>query len=682
LYEALTGRPAFIGETSSDLLAGILEREPDWSKLPRSVSPVIQRLLRRCLQKDSQHRLRDIGDARLEIQEEIQQARSGPATAAERRVDEGGNRWRRSLFVAGMTAAGAVIGGSIVGQFRTAPPASITPAAHFMVQLSPNERLASIDFPAIAVSPDGSLVAYVATRGGSPELFMRPMNSVDATPFAGTANATTPFFSPDSGWIAFFADGHLKKVSTSGGPPITLCDAPIGTGGSWGTNDVIVFAGTTGSGLSRVSAAGGKPEPVTQLDAQKGEFSHRWPKWLPDGRTVLYTVGTTGSWDDAQIVAQSLASGERSVLVRGGTNPQYVPGYLMYARGGAIMAVPFEPASLTVTGTPIRVLDNVMQSFDGAAQLSVSRSGSAVYVPGVLKSDQRRLVTVDRTGTATPLAALPRPYVTPRISPNGQRLLVTIEQATSDLWMYDIASDTLTQITFESGARFPVWSPDGQRAAFSSNKSGALNLFLIDISRPGTGERLTSSEHLQVAGSWSSNGQALAFVEQDPSKGRDIRLIAPNDRTPRPWLESMFEEGAPRFSPDGRWLAYVSNQSGRHEVYVRAVAGSPGSQQVSSSGGTEPVWAREGRGLFYRQGDRMMEVRLAGGGADLQAGRPQALFESPFGKGSIDAANYDVTQDGQRFLMVQNDQQSSTSTMFHVLINWVGSLRSTLAPPR
>jgi dipeptidyl aminopeptidase/acylaminoacyl peptidase len=370
------------------------------------------------------------------------------------------------------------------------------------------------------------------------------------------------------------------------------------------------------------------------------------------------------------------------VLVRGGTDPQYVPGYLMYARGGAIMAVPFEPASLTVSGTPVRVLDNVMQSFDGAAQLSVSQSGSAVYVPGVLKSDHRRLVTVDRTGTATPLAALPRPYVTPRISPNGQRLLVTIEQATSDLWMYDIASDKLTQLTFESGARFPVWSPDGQRAAFSSNRAGPLNLFLIDISRPGTGERLTSSENLQVAGSWSSDGQTLAFVEQDPTKGRDIRLMAPTDRSPRPWLESMFEEGAPRFSPDGLWLAYVTNESGRHEVYLRPFAGSRGTQQVSSGGGTEPVWARDGRGLFYRQGDRMMEVRLAGGGADLQAGRPQALFESPFGKGSIDAANYDVTQDGQRFLMVQNDQQSSTSTMFHVLINWVGSLRSTLAPPR
>ena len=574
LYETLTGRQAFIGETSSDLIAGIIEREPDWSRLPGNLSPALQRLLRRCLEKDSQERLRDIGDARLEIQAEIQHTRSGTATVAGRGITTRSDRLRRWLPVAGVTTIGAVAGGLIVAQFTTAPGQSTSPAAHFMVQLPPNSRLASIDFPAIAISPDGSHVAYVATRGGQPELFVRPMNSVDPTPLAGTANATTPFFSPDSRWIGFFADGQLKKISTSGGLPITLCAAPVGAGASWGANGEIVFAGTTGGGLSRVSDAGGKPEPVTQLNTQDGEFSHRWPEWLPGERTVLYTVGTTGSWDDALIVGQSLASGERSVLVRGGTDPHYTEGYLMYSRGGAIMAVPFDPASLTVTGTAVRVLDNVVQSFDGAAQLSVSRSGSAVYVTGVFESDQRRLAIVDRSGAATPLAAPPRPYATPQFSPDGGKLLVTIEEAMSELWRYDIAPGTLTQLTFDSGAKFPVWSPDGQRVAFSSSKTGALNLFMIDIARPGTSERLTSSDNLHVAGSWASDGRTLAFVEQHPAQGRDIRLIAPNDRSTRSWLDSDFEEGAPRFSPDGRWLAYVSNESGRSEVYIRMLAGS------------------------------------------------------------------------------------------------------------
>ena len=680
LYETLTGRRAFIGETSSDLVAGIIEREPDWSRLPRNLSPTLHRLLRRCLEKDPQRRLRDIGDASLEIEEELQQTRSGTSTDADRGLSARNNRLHRWLFVAGVTAIGA--SGLIVSQFKTSPGQSPSPAAHFMVQLPPNSRLASIDFPAIAISPDGSLITYVATRGGQSELFVRPMNSVDPRPLAGTANATTPFFSPDSRWIGFFADGQLKKISTSGGLPMTLCAAPVGAGASWGANGVIVFAGTTGAGLSRVSDAGGKPEPITQLDARKGEFSHRWPEWLPDQRAVLYTVGTTGSWDDAQIVGQSVASGERSVLVRGGTNPHYVPGYLVYSRGGAIMAVPFDAARLTATGTPVRVLDNVVQSFDGAAQLSVSGSGSAVYVTGVFESDQRTLATVDRGGAATPLAAPPRPYATPHLSPDGRRLLVTIEQAMSDLWVYDIAPGTLTQLTFDSGARFPVWSPDGQRAAFSSNKTGALNLFVIDVARPGTGERLTSSDNLQIAGSWSSDGQTLAFVEQHPTKGRDIRLIAPNNRSTRAWLDSTFEEGAPRFSPDGRWLAYVSSESGRHEVYIRLLAGSSGRQQVSNDGGTEPVWARDGRELFYREGDKMKAVRVTGSGANLQAAPPLTLFDGRFAKGSIDAANYDVTPDGQRFLMVQSDQHSSGSTMFHVLTHWVASAGSTLAPPR
>jgi Tol biopolymer transport system component len=687
LYETLTGRQAFTGETSSDLIAGIIEREPDWSRLPPNLPPPIRRLLHRCLQKDAQQRLRDIGDARLEIREEIQQTRAGAATAGaatvgDRGLNARGDRLRPWLLGAGATAIGAVAGGLIVAQFNTPPGQSPTPAGHFTVQLQPNSRLASTDFPAIAISPDGSIVAYVATRGGQPELFVRPMNSVDPTPLAGTANATTPFFSPDGRWIGFFADGQLKKIPTAGGLPITLCAAPGGAGASWGANGVIVFAGTTGGGLSRVSDEGGKPEPVTRLNAVEGEFSHRWPEWLPDERTVVYTAGITGSWDDAHIVAQSLASGERSVLVRGGTNPHYVPGYLVYARHGAILAVPFDPSSLTVTGTAVRVLDNVLQSFDGAAQLSISPSGSAVYIAGVFESDQRKLATVDRSGAATPLAAPSRPYAAPHLSPDGRRVLVTVEAARPDLWLYDIAPGTLTQITFDAGSRFPVWSPDGQRAAFSSNKTGALNLFVIDIARPGTGERLTSSDNLQVAASWASDGHTLAFVEQHPTNGRDIRLIAPNDRSTRSWLDSTFEEGAPRFSPDGRWLAYVSNESGRHEVYIRMLASSSGRQLVSSSGGAEPVWARDGRELFYREGNKMMAAGLTGRGADLQAGRPQALFDGPFAKGSIDAANYDVTPDGQRFLMVQSDQPTSGATVFHALIHWVGGAGSKLGLPR
>ena len=682
LYEMLSGRAAFSGETLSDIIAAILEREPDWRALPAATPPAIHTLLKRCLEGDLKRRVRDIGDVRLEIEDALdERAAAGKAARTDGDAD-----WRMRLaWVAALLAIGAVAGAALATRARMRPTASMQTPAHFVVPLSSSERVAGLDFPAVAISPDGTLIAYVAARGGQTELFLRPINAVEAKAIVGTRNATTPFFSPDNRWIAFFADGQLKKVSTSGGAPITLCDAPVGLGGSWGPADSIVFSAATGSGLSQVSANGGKPQPVTRLDAGKEEFSHRWPEWLPDGKTVVYTVGTVGSWDDAQIVAQSLASGERWVLVQGGTNPHYLPsGHLIYAHRGAILAVPFDPARPKATATPVQLLDNVVQSFDGAAQLSVSSSGTGVYIAGEFTSNQRRLVTVDRAGVATPFAAPPGAYVAPRLSPDGRKLLVTMEAATNDVWLHDITAGTLSQVTFEAGAIFPVWTPDGQRATFSSNKEGALNLFWTQIFQHGPAERLGSSENLQVPGSWSPDGGTLAFVEYEPRKGRDVWLMTlDGDRARRPFLNSPFDESAPRFSPDGRWIAYVSNESGRTEVYLRSMADPARKQPVSNNGGTEPVWARGGRELFYREGDKMMAVSIAGNGADIRAAGPHALFQGEFVKSTIDAANYDVMPDDQRFLMVRAEEQASAQASLHVLMNWFGAIASALSsPPR
>jgi Tol biopolymer transport system component len=678
LYEMLSGRAAFPGETLSDTIAAILEREPDWRALPAATPPAIHTLLKRCLERDLKRRLRDIGDVRFEIEDALNdRAAAGQAASTDGDTD----RRKRLAWMAVLLAIGAVAGGMIATRARTPATASIQAPGHFVVPLSSSEHVAGLDFPAVAISPDGSLIAYVASRGGGQtELFLRPTNAVDAKAIAGTRNVTTPFFSPDNRWIAFFADGQLKKVSTSGGAPITLCDAPVGLGGSWGPEDTIVFSATTGSGLSQVSANGGKPQPVTRLDANKEEFSHRWPEWLPDGRTIIYTVGTAGSWDDAQIVAQSLASGERSVLVQGGTNPHYLPsGHLIYAHRGAILAVPFDPARPGATATPVRLLDNVVQSFDGAAQLGVSPSGTGVYIAGAFRSNQRRLVTVDRTGAATPFAAPPGAYVAPRLSPNGRQLLVTIEAAINDVWIHDITQGTLNQVTFDAAANVPVWTPDGKRASFSSNKEGALNLFWTEIFQHGPAERLGSSENVQVPGSWSPDGGTLVFVEHAPTKGRDVWLMTvQGDRARRPFLTSPFDESAPRFSPDGRWIAYVSNESGRAEVYFRSAADPARTQPVSNNGGTEPVWARGGRELFYREGDRMMAVSLAGSGADLRVAGRQALFQGEFAKSAIDAANYDVTPDDQRFVMIRAEEASAQASL-HVLINWFGAIASSLS---
>ncbi len=497
LYEMLSGRAAFPGETLPDTIAAVLGREPDFHALPAATPPAIRALLKRCLEHDVKRRLRDIGNVRFEIEDAIDGRQA--AGHSER---TGSSDWpRRSAWVAGLVVTGAIAGAWLGTLARGPAPASIQAPGHFVVPLSPSERLAGLDFPAVAISPDGSLIAYVASRGGGQtELFLRPTNAVDATILAGTQNATTPFFSPDNRWIAFFADGQLKKVSTSGGAPVTLCDAAIGLGGSWGPKDTIVFSATTGSALSQVSANGGRPAPVTRLDADSGEFSHRWPEWLPDGNTILYTVGTAGRWDDAQIVAHSLATGERTVIAKGGTHPHYLAsGHVIYAHAGAILAVPFDPARRQATATPVRLLDNVAQSLDGAAQFSVSPSGTGVYIAGALATNQRRLVTVDRTGTPTPVAAPARAYVAPRLSPNGRQLLVTIEGTVNDVWMYDLTQGTLTQVTFDAGATVPVWSPDGQRAGLQLEQGRCIQPLLDERSSTLSGR--ASGNERERAGS-------------------------------------------------------------------------------------------------------------------------------------------------------------------------------------
>ena len=682
LYELLTGRRAFKGADVTDVIVSVMTSEPDWTALPASTPPRIAELLQRCLKKDVRGRWRDIGDARIEIEYALHH-RANASGKIEPTASDRVATLRRGVRAAALIVAGALAGALVTGAWKTEPPASTAAPARFVVPLPPDGSLGAVDFPAVAISPDGSLLVFVVMRSGHTQLFVRPMNGTDATPLPGTANATNPIFSPDSRWIAFFADGQFKKVLVSGGAPVSLCEAPVGVGASWGNDNTIVFAGTTGSGLSLVPASGGRPQRVTSLDAQRGEFSHRWPELLPDGKTVLYTVGTVGSWDDAQIVAYSLATGTRSVLVQGGTNPHYLrSGHLIYARAGTVMAVRFDAATRRVMGTPVRVLDNVMQSFDGAAQISLSPSGTAVYVTGMFAADQRRLVAVDRGGTVTPLAAPLRKYSSPQLSPDGRDLLVTIDGSTPDLWVYDIPAGTLRQLTFEAGATFPVWTPDGQRAVFSSSTGGARNLFWTTVFQPGQAERLASSEQTQLPSSWSPDAGTLAFVERHPTTGRDVWLLPlAGDRRPRPFLDAAFDEGAPRFSPDGRSLAYVSNETGRSEIFLRSRIDPAQRQKVSNAGGAEPVWAHDGRQLFYRNGDKMMAVPILASAGRSRAGIPQELFEGSFVSGTLDAANYDVMPDGQRFLMVQAERQSVTRAV-QVLINWFEVVATAAPSPR
>ena len=669
LYELLAGRQAFCGPSSTDLLVEIIERDPQWSHLPADTPLIVRRLLRRCLEKEVTRRPRDIGDVRLDIEEALTPA---GAAATESRGHALGGRPRWALAAVLLTT-GAALGALLWGTLGSSRPttAASGPPARFVVPLLGDTRFVVTDFPTLAISPDGAIVAYTATRGDRTQLFLRPLNGHEATPVPGSANAVSPFFSPDSQWIAFFADGKLKKMPVAGGPPVNVCDATIGFGGTWGADDTIVFAPAPGSPLWRVPAAGGTPVRLTQLDAERGEFSHRWPEFLPDGRTVLFTIGVQGSWDDAEIVAESIDTGSRQRLVDGGTHPRYLSsGHLLYVRQGSAWVVPFDAERLRVSGLPARVLDDVLVSFDGAGQLSVSPRGTLVYITGSAFEPPRRLITLDGSGATSPLAAEPRAYAGPRVSPEGRRIVVSIAGAAEEVWLYDVGSGRLEQLTFESVNRAPIWTPDGKRITFSSNRAGALNLFLMDADGLTTPERLTTSDNLQLPGAWSPDGAVLAYVEHHPQTGRDIWLLrhADRNRQSEPFADSTFDETAPAFSPDGRWIAYVSNQSGRNEIYLRAVQAQSQATVISREGGSEPMWSREGRELFYRAGNRLMGVNFIGTPPRLGASR--VVFEGPFEPGTADRANYDVGAGPQQFVMLGGSGQTAAPGEFHVLLNW------------
>ncbi len=495
----------------------------------------------------------------------------------------------------------------------------------------------------------------------------------------GTEGAVNPFFSPDGQWLGFFAGGKLKKVSVRGGAAITLLGDALNThGASWGSQGMIVYAAApAASALRQVSDAGGTPQALTRLE--KGETDHGWPEFLPGDKAVLFAAATTGgNWTNAQVAVQSLGAGERQNLIQGGMYPRYAPsGHLIYAQGGSLMAVPFDSNRRMVTGAAVPVAEGILQSQStGAAQYSLSATGSLVYVPGGVQATQLRLVWVSRNGAERPLAAPVHLYRNPRLSPDGRRVAVGIEEQEEQVWLYDLSQETLTRLTFEGNENiYPVWTPDGKRIAFKSNKEGPGNLFWQLADGSGGLERLTTSAYPNFPSSWSPDGQLLAFIKVNPTTGSDLWVLRMSDRKAQPFLRTPFNEAVPRFSPDGRWLAYISDESGRYEIYVQPYPGPGGKWQISTEGGTEPVWNPNGRELFYRSGDKMMAVDIATQ-PSFTFGKPRMLFEGQYQLSRVPAVNYDVSPDGQRFLMIKASEQAQAAvTQINVVLNWFEELK-------
>ena len=672
LFEMLTGRPPFDGETVSDVVAAILGQQPDWRALERAAPAWLVKMVRRLLRKDHGRRWRDLGDVGLELEERRVQTRD-PAPSERPSASPSTAGWLLSSLVVAATLALAV------WALTPASPSSRT--MRLLLSTAPATRIPmSLNAKNIAISDDGQWIAYGSEgpRGGfDGQLYVRHLADDVGRAVPGAVGGH-PFFSPDSQWVGFFdfVEGTLKKVSVTGGSPITLCDAPGSRGGSWGENGMIVFAAPSRAALSRVSEDGGVPEPVTQLDTTLGETSHRQPQLLPGGEAVLFKAEGTTS-DDSRIWVQSLVTGERRRLVEVADFATYSPtGHLLYVQEGRLIAAPFDQGRLQLTGSATTVIDDL----GGAVQhFAFSPAGVLVYAGGDVADAERRLVWVDRdTGQTTVLPAPTLPYAHVSISPDQQRILASF--APQRVGIFDISRGVFEQLVVEGSVRGPIWTPSGRHVTFASNQEGTTwDIFQRFSDGDGTEELLLARDRAQVPRAWAPDGHTLAFSEINLSS--DIWLLSLDaEPTTQPWARTPADERQPQFSSDGQWLAYSSNETGRQDVYVRRVAGGV-ARLVSSAGGFEPRWSRDGRELFYRSGTSMYAVPVSTTDTSFERESPTLLFEGSYLADTTGNARYDVTSDAQRFLMITDVAADDTQMYLNIVINWFDELNARVPAP-
>jgi Tol biopolymer transport system component len=680
LFEMLTGATCHQGETVSDTLVGILARAPDWESLPKGSPPLVHRLLRRCLEKDPQRRLRDIGEARIALEDLETGALNGGTDDGAGQSPTSRRSWRALPWVIAAATAGAALAVGWVAS-RPEPPRAPTRLA---VDLPSDLRLSITLSNPLAVSPDGSRLAFVASRDGDrPRLYLRELNRFGASSIPGTEGADGPFFSPDGQWIAFFTDKKLRKVSVLGGAPLDICDVPqLNPGATWGADGTIVIS-TDRFGLMRVPASGGTAEQLTAPKLAAGETIHAWPCFLPDGEHLLFTVrGSRGP----RVALLSLGTGEWRELAAGGGSVSYLPtGHLLYPRAGGLTAIGFDLDRLETVGQPFPILEDVYAGpgLKGVGQgaFSVSETGVLAYVPGGAAAAETRLVWVDREGRSTPLAADPSNYEWPRLSPDGSRVAVTDRTADGaiDIWVLGVERGTRSRLTGGGNNILATWAPGGEAVFFGSHQAGpgGLNIYRKPVDGAGEAEQVLVREHPLFPMDTTADGRSLLFVEWNPKTARDIwTMTLEGDRRAEPVLVTSFDEYRPMLSPDGRWLAYVSDESGRYEVYVQSWPEGASRTLVSAHGGTGPTWSADSTELFYQNGEAMMAVPVESG-TSFSIGTPELLFEGRYKLGVYGSISYDVSADG-RFLMMERSREA-TADRLHVVLDWFEELKR-LAP--
>ena len=630
LYEMLTGRKAFDGEDVSLALSAVLQREPNWTALPIGVTPALDSFLRRCFAKNPVQRVHDIADMRLALEGAFEMhggVSSAPVSAAPVRV------WQRPAVVVATALAAFALGGLAVWGLSRSPEQSQA-VARFSIALDTNELFTDPSLPLVAVSPDGRHVIYAARD----QLLLRHLDALEVTPIPGTQDGgSNPFVSYDGEWIGFWAEGALRKVAMRGGAAVTVCDATNPTGVSWGEDDFILF-GQGPEGIWRVPGAGGTPEVV--IEVEDGEQAHA-PQMLPGGDWMLFTLaGRPGFadgarlWGEVRVVVQSLSTGERTVVLEGVRDARYLPtGHLAYAVDGVLLVTPFDVEARQVTGGPVPLEEGIADAglLSAVTHFDVAPSGALVYVPGTglpVSGAGGGLAWLDRQGNSTPAVPEWRVFAYPRLSPDDSKVAASLSgEDIADTWIWDFAGGFDTRLTEGGGGIAPAWTPDGASVAFMTMMSGRLDLYARPVDLSSQAELLVTSAGAKSSVGWTPDGQTLIYHEVDGNQ-RDLWTM-PLDGDPRPFLVTDFNERAPRLSPDGQWLAYVSDQAGEDRVYVRPFPSGDYVITISAGPGTEPVWGHDGEELFYRDGEQMFAVAISTDPA-FRPGRPTLLFEASF----------------------------------------------------
>ena len=696
LLEMLGGKRVFEGETASETLAAVMMKDPSWELVPEDLPASLDNLLHRCLQKDPRKRVRDIGDVRLAMEGAFETTVVAPMVEAPASTLQ---IWQQPI-PASIALVIAVVGSVLIGGMFLRGVPAVPNIARFIISAPEGEQfMIALDSADLAISPDGQKVAYLtglsADINGPKSLLLRSLDDFETVRLAENGALYYPFFSPDGEWVGFYDlnASELKRVSVTGGSALNVVSLPAPLrGASWGDDDSIVYASQeVNSGLWRVSANGGVPEQLTTPDPEQGETNHSWPQMLPGSKHVLYTALASPA-DDSLIVVLSLESGEQRVVARGGFYGRYVStGHLLYAVGNSVRAIAFDPDQLEVSGSPVPVVEDVVTKTLGAANFSVADNGSLAYVPGTtaLRDVTRQLVWVDREGRETILDAVPAPYESPRISPDGRYVAVQTVGDNPDVVVYDLERNTTTRLTFDSGYDGnPTWSPDGEDILFNSNRTGQGNIFRKPADGTGQVEQLTDYDVPVFLDQMTPDGDNVLM---SINRGNfDLQLMPLQDlpaETSQALVATEFNEGVSAISPDGQWIAYQSNESGEFEVYVRPFPNvDDGRWQISQNGGVGPLWGPTGEELFYQQAGSAVIMSVdVDTESSFRPGNPEILFSGDYRPYSPNSGrSFDLSPDGRRFLLLTDDQNGTIAgeTGRIVLVqNWFEELKERVPVP-